>query len=131
MSQTLPSRSLPGAPPEASPPDALEVVLAQREPATAHSRRPTSDAALPGVIVGAIVAIGDDRRPVVRLPQGGAFVDHAARSVVPVDERHVGAEVVLALEEGDRRRPIIMGVLTAPAEMALTRMFFPPRSAAR
>lgn len=77
-------------------------------------RAPVSSAippqGLPGVVLGELLALADDLRPLVRFPaRGGTAVP--ARSTVDLHGAHVGARVVLMFEDGDAARPIVTGVL--------------------
>ena len=63
------------------------------------------------VVVGEFLGVG---------ASGALLVTHSlnlegdplvARSVVPLDSSQVGSAVVIAFEEGDRRRPLILGCL--------------------
>ncbi len=68
-----------------------------------------------GIVVGKVVAMSGDFQPVVSF---GNFPDRrpmVCRSVVDVDEQSLGREVVVQFENGDTSRPIIMGILRAPA----------------
>jgi hypothetical protein len=78
--------------------------------------RPTTGAGVVadglGIIIGELIGMTDDgRTPLVvfRGQVGSAAV--AARSVVDVHGDHVGRHVVLAFEDADHAKPIIMGVL--------------------
>jgi hypothetical protein len=65
-----------------------------------------------GVGRGVLVGIKDDgRTPLVVFPgqRGSAAV--SARTTLDLHGSHVGREVVLMFEDGDRSRPIIMGCL--------------------
>lgn len=72
-----------------------------------------SAALTPGAVqISELLAIADDgRTPLVsdRSQEGSAAL--RARSVVDLDERHIGCQVVLAFEGGDPSKPVVMGVL--------------------
>jgi hypothetical protein len=82
---------------------------------TRRSSRPQPTPVSPGaVVLGTLAGIDDAGRPLVRhwlLPDGGLVV---ARSAISLDDNHVGSEVVVAFEQGDLRRPIILGRLWQP-----------------
>jgi len=68
---------------------------------------------LPGVSIGRVHGVTSRGAPLIRF-DGGAQV--AAARVVRMGRRvewrdHVGADVVLAFEEGDANRPIVLGLL--------------------
>ena len=65
-----------------------------------------------GVIVGELVALSDDARtPLVLFPGQPGTAAVAAQSVVDLHGAHLGRRVVLTFEDGDRSRPIVLGVL--------------------
>jgi hypothetical protein len=92
-------------------------------PAASHSvHQPAEISAMPswcgcehpiiGVKRGVLIGIKDDgRTPLVIFPgqRGSAAV--AARAALDLHEAHVGREVVLMFEEGDREQPIVMACL--------------------
>lgn len=69
--------------------------------------------ALSGIHCATITAFAHDGWPVVICAILGDEAI-AARSVVPWAALGVGSEVVVAFDAGDRMRPVIMGLLTAP-----------------
>lgn len=62
-----------------------------------------------GVVVGRLVGMGELGQPLVLVPNDPVAL--AARSVVDLERSHIGREVVLAFEGGDRLRPLVMGVM--------------------
>lgn len=68
-----------------------------------------------GSVVGQLVALTRDSLPVVRLGVAPDWKPLVCRSVVDVDERSLGREVVVQFENGDPSRPIVMGILQGPA----------------
>lgn len=63
------------------------------------------------VTIGELVALADGRVPLVRHPDQDGFSALPARTTVAMASRHVGKSVVLMFEDGDARRPIVLGVL--------------------
>jgi hypothetical protein len=63
-----------------------------------------------GVVMGRLLGYAESSRaPLVQFGTESASI---ARSVVPLTDDHVGQPVVLAFEDGDRSKPIVLGVLT-------------------
>ena len=69
------------------------------------------------VVVGRIAALTNSAEPLVTIPHSEGVSPVKARTIVAVGEKEVGKQVVLAFEEGDMARPIVLGVVqTAPPE---------------
>ena len=66
------------------------------------------------VFIGKILALAESGEPLVSLASNAAGRGVKARTTVPVGKADVGGEAVLVFEGGDRRRPIILGVLKEP-----------------
>jgi hypothetical protein len=65
-----------------------------------------------GVVIGELIAIADEgRSPLVIYRSQPEPEAVRARSVVDLHGDHIGAQVVLMFEDGDRGKPIVMGVL--------------------
>lgn len=65
-----------------------------------------------GVVIGELVAITDEGRSPLVMYRGQPGAEAVrARSVVDLHGQHIGAQVVLMFEDGDRGKPIVMGVL--------------------
>ena len=94
-------------------PDALQSLL-QARPARLEL---ASGDAQPGVQIGELVALADGSTPLVRYASQPSSVALRARSVVDLHGAHIGRSVVLAFENADPARPLVIGVLTddAPA----------------
>ena len=72
-----------------------------------------------GVAIGELVAMTDEgRTPLVIVP-GQAVSAVRARSVVDLHGGHIGRHVVLAFEDADPRKPVVMGVLREGAGLPL------------
>ena len=66
-----------------------------------------------GVIVGVLKDINDQGQPLVDF-SGSSFPDPIqARSTVQLDKSHLGQDVVLMFDQGERSKPIIMGMLSS------------------
>ena len=75
-----------------------------------------------GVLIGTLVELGDDGQAKVSYPGNLAVLPVAARSTTQLRSESVGSEVALLFENGDIRRPIVVGVMQAsmaipPAEL--------------
>ncbi|MEZ4217974.1 MAG: DUF6484 domain-containing protein [Myxococcota bacterium] len=62
-----------------------------------------------------VVAIDEAGAPVVALGVAGGVARVAARATIAVAAGDVGRDAVVAFEDGDRARPIVTGLLVAPA----------------
>jgi hypothetical protein len=67
------------------------------------------------VAVGELVALAEDGTALVVDPARAQARAQCARSVVDLHAAHIGAQVLLAFEQGDLERPIVMGVLRGRA----------------
>jgi Domain of unknown function (DUF6484) len=63
------------------------------------------------VVTGAIVGVIGSAKALVRIARAALSVDIAARTVVSLSEKDVGKQVVLAFENGDLAKPVILGVI--------------------
>ena len=71
---------------------------------------------LGGVVVGQLVALTDDgRSPLLMLPGQAGSAAVRGRSTVDLHGAHIGCQVVLAFEDADMRKPIVLGVLRGAA----------------
>lgn len=93
----------------------------------ALTRRPVSDdggvapVVFPGIVTARLHAFALDDAPVIAaLPQiPNELV--TARSAVPLRREEIGATVIVVFDEGDVRRPIVLGVLQDTLQGATTR----------
>jgi Domain of unknown function (DUF6484) len=81
--------------------DFLELVTAKTE-----ARRSNN-----GVVIGSLAGLSKSGDILVEFPVNGGPEQHAARSVVVLKEDQIGREVVLMFEEGDLRKPLIIGLV--------------------
>lgn len=65
----------------------------------------------PGITVGRLAVLVPGSAPLVDFPENASGHLIPSRSVVPLQPSHAGREVAMAFEDGDRERPIILGVL--------------------
>lgn len=103
----------PEAPQEAQPDgdDLIEQMLADAEVTDVAGAAP---ARVEGVIIGRLTGFDGQGAPLVEARELAREGGVAARSVVTLGEEHVGREVALLCEGGDRARPLVMGLLHAP-----------------
>jgi len=66
---------------------------------------------LPGVVVGKVVKITNQSQPLVDFPGNPDLDPVPARSTVHLEKSHLAQDVVLVFDQGDIRKPIIMGML--------------------
>ena len=77
---------------------------------------PTNRAAkVDGIAIGVLVAISDDGRALLNVPDVG-LADVWANSVVALQAHHIGQKVAVGFEAGNPHRPIVMGVLVGGAK---------------
>lgn len=88
----------------AAPATGTELLEAMLAP---EASAPTGLEAQAAVVVGTIAATGAE----LRVRWEGQAEPVRARATVPVSPGDVGREVTLVFERGDRRRPIVTGVL--------------------
>jgi len=69
--------------------------------------------ALPSVVVGSLLAFAQSGSATVVFtsPLTNGPLQCEARSTVELDEHHLGSLVVLVFEDGDERRPLVIGVI--------------------
>jgi hypothetical protein len=73
---------------------------------------PSAQSAIaPGLAVGELVGLASEGIALVRYPASAEGAALRARSIVDLHSGHVGGAVVLAFENADSSRPIVMGVL--------------------
>lgn len=71
---------------------------------------------LPEVVIGRIVGIGSDHSPLVDWPGNVAAAPWPAISTVQLGPDRVGRSVALLFADGDRSRPLIVGLIHSPLE---------------
>lgn len=81
--------------------------------------RETAELPTAAINVADLVAFDLDENPVIRYRHTLHGERLAARSVVQLRSAQIGAQVVVASEAGDLRRPIILGVLQNPAALEI------------
>jgi len=100
--------------------DPFEVVVVEDEATTfdALSRKPlatsSASAALPGAVTARFHGFDLSDQPLV---VGVPDLPHeivAARATIPLLRSQIGSTVVLVFEQGDPRRPIVIGMLEPP-----------------
>ncbi|ESZ49672.1 MULTISPECIES: DUF6484 domain-containing protein [unclassified Mesorhizobium] len=67
-----------------------------------------------GVVIGLFLGF-DDQGPLVVFPGNPEDVALRARSLVELNQAMIGSEVALLFQDGDPRRPLIMGPIIEPA----------------
>jgi hypothetical protein len=73
-----------------------------------------------GVVIGQLIALTDEgQTPLVTLPGQTGSAAMRARSTVDLHGAHIGGQVVVAFEDADLRKPIVLGVLRGGAAWPL------------
>ncbi|MHC4403677.1 MAG: DUF6484 domain-containing protein [Planctomycetota bacterium] len=90
--------------PSQEPADLWQLGILRTEP----SRR------IDGVVIGRVAKIEPSGTPLVDFPDNALGRPLPARSIVPLEEKDLGREVVLQFERGDAGRPVVLGLLHPP-----------------
>ncbi len=69
-----------------------------------------------GVIIGKLVGLSVSGEPLVDHALNTGNKPLSARTTVTLDKKNVGREVALMFEDGDPRKPIIMGLIHQPQD---------------
>ena len=86
--------------------------LFQPAPSKSKAARPAERG---GMTVGRVVLLDSSGVPQVGFRGNGRSALVPARSVVPIRSGDVGREAVLLFDGGDRRRPVIVGLIQGPS----------------
>lgn len=70
-----------------------------------------------GTIIGRLVGISDSGEPLIDFRSNQSEQPLMARSTVRLDKEKIGKEIVLIFEEGDPKKPIIIGFIRHPEEI--------------
>jgi hypothetical protein len=92
----------------------LELVLSASE-ARAEEAPPSR---IDGVLIGRLVAIDAEGRPLVDYPGCASAEGIAARAMAALGEADVGREAALLFEGGDPKKPVLMGLMHVAAAQA-------------
>ncbi len=71
---------------------------------------------LDGVVIGILVDLPDPAAPVVAFPGNLAEAGLPARSTTRLELDHIGRQVALMFENGDPRRPLVIGLIQQPGQ---------------
>jgi hypothetical protein len=97
---------------EEAPPELAHSEASRPAPRGRAAAKAIESAHISGVRVGTLVGLtGDGRTPLVIYPGQVGSAAVTARATLDLHGAHVGRSVVLMFEDGDPRRPIIMGCL--------------------
>ena len=69
---------------------------------------------LPGVVRGVLADLSSEGDPMVDFVHNPSGAPVLAGTTVPVEAADIGKEVVLALEDSDPARPIMLGIVQTP-----------------
>jgi hypothetical protein len=76
--------------------------------------KPSSAVSFEGVLIGKLTGFDDAGKPLVRFVYDVPVERVLARSTIPLKKDQVGSDVVMAFEQGDLGKPIIIGSLWQP-----------------
>ncbi len=94
--------------------DVLSIASAE-EAEEQQTERPRAASPVPGAVTGTLIGFKDEGcTPLVLFPGQSSSVAVPAASVIDVHGTHIGRQVMLIFENGDPRRPVIMGLLRGP-----------------
>jgi hypothetical protein len=68
-----------------------------------------------GIVIGTLAGLSQSGAPLVDFPENTVGRALLARSTVAVGEDQVGQDIALMFENGDARRPIVIGLIHNPA----------------
>jgi hypothetical protein len=69
------------------------------------------------IVIGTVVGLSDAAAALISIPRFG-LAARIARTVVPLAAKDIGSQAVVAFEDGDSEKPIILGVMLAPDKPA-------------
>jgi hypothetical protein len=103
-------RRLNAAAPDEENHDLVELVVAESE---------TEAAKIEGVVVGFLTGFDANGSPLVDFLPNRTGADVIAHDTVPLNRSHVGREVALLFDQGNPRRPIVIGLMWGPRRTAV------------
>ncbi|NHZ90403.1 hypothetical protein F2P45_15450 [Massilia sp. CCM 8733] len=68
-----------------------------------------------GVVIATLAGVGDGGTPLIAIGDGPAL---SASTLVDLDEQHIGMRVAVQFDGGNRRLPLVMGLLRGQAAPA-------------
>ena len=72
---------------------------------------------LDGVVIGVLVGISDNGQPLIIYPSNPEDVALKSKTTTALSTEDIGREVALLFEEGDPKRPLIIGRIQNPNEV--------------
>lgn len=105
MKGTGTSTTAPAATPAGMGNSSLEALL------VGNLRTANETGAPAGVLVGRLEGLAESGLPLVQCSVGNGDILRVAQHVCPIRREDVGREVVVAFEQGDVQKPIILGLL--------------------
>ena len=78
-----------------------------------RSKTRPANTVLSGIVIGELVGFGDSHSPLIDFKGNTERLPLTARSTVSLNASNIGKQLVLQFENGDIRKPIVLGLLHA------------------
>ena len=102
---------------------ASDVTETEQHPKKSQSEGLPATIQLPTVIIGRLANL-ENGLPSVDHPQNATGTAQPARAGIALSAEHIGREIILAFENGDLEKPVILGLLTdSETELANSSIF--------
>src|SRR5688572_29852429 len=100
---------------------ALDELLVKNSGGGHGFRNETADTVESSALIGVLCGLTEAGVPLVYFGPNCVYQPAPARSVCPIGQKDIGREVVLSLENGDPKKPIVLGLLQPKANGEVAR----------